>query len=162
MEYITYRNVLLIMNLMKLLLTSTFASLILATAATAGASWMTDIDSALAKAKKEKKNVLVEFTGSDWCPPCIMMDKKVFSKSEFTDAAKKDFILVKIDIPNKDKTLKKKNSKVMKKYSVRGVPTVLLFGDDGTEFTRFTASRYPSVEQFLAHLKEALEKKDMD
>jgi len=69
---------------------------------------------------------------------------------------------VKIDIPNKDKTLKKKNSKVMKKYSVRGVPTVLLFGDDGSEFTRFTASRYPSVEQFLAHLKEALEKKDMD
>jgi len=65
------------MNLMKLLLSSTIASLILATAATAGASWMTDIDSALAKAKKEKKNVLVEFTGSDWCPPCIMMDKKV-------------------------------------------------------------------------------------
>ena len=35
---------------------------------------------ALAKAKAEKKNVLVEFTGSDWCPPCIAMRKNVFSK----------------------------------------------------------------------------------
>jgi thiol:disulfide interchange protein len=123
---------------------------------------MTNIDAALSKAKAEKKNVLVEFTGSDWCPPCIMMDKKVFSKKEFTDAAKKNFILVKIDIPNKDKELKKKNVKVMKDYRVSGVPTVLLFGEDGNEFHRFSAGQYPSIEKFLAHLNEQLEKKELD
>ncbi len=150
------------MKAIKQLLTIALATIALSSVATAGAGWMTDIDSALAKAKKENKNVLIEFTGSDWCPPCIMMDKKVFSKTEFTDAAKKNFILVKIDIPNKDKALKKKNGKVMKKYSVRGVPTVLLFGSDGNEFHRFSAAQYPSIEQFLAHLKGSLEKKDLD
>ena len=150
------------MKAIKLLLTAAVASFALASYATAGAGWMTDIDSALTKAKKEKKNVLVEFTGSDWCPPCIMMEDKVFSKKKFTDAAKKNFILVKIDIPKKDKALKKKNSEVMRKYRVSGVPTVLLFGDDGSEFHRFTASQFPSVETFLAHLDESLEKKDLD
>ncbi len=151
------------MKAIKLLLTTAVASLALSATATAGAGWMTNIDAALAKAKKEKKDVLVEFTGSDWCPPCIMMDEKVFSKKEFTDAAKKKFILVKIDIPNKDKALKKKNVKVMRTYKVSGVPTVLLFNNvDGTEYHRFTASQYPSIDKFLKHLDEQLEKKDMD
>lgn len=150
------------MKAMKQLITTTLAMLALSGAAIAGSGWMTDIDAALAKAKTEKKAVMVEFTGSDWCPPCIMMHKKVFSKKAFTDAASKKFILVKIDIPNKDPELKKKNSLVLKKYKVRGVPTVVLFGDDGKEFNRFSASQFPSVETFLAQLDGALEKKDMD
>lgn len=150
------------MKAIKLLLTTAAASFALTALATAGDGWMTDVDAALAKAKTEKKSVMVEFTGSDWCPPCIMMGKKVFSKKEFTDAASKKFILVKIDIPNKDKELKKKNTKVLQKYSVRGVPTVILFDEDGKEFSRFSASQFPSVEQFLGKLNSDLEKKDMD
>lgn len=151
------------MKAIKLLLTAAVASFAIAATATAGAGWMTDIDAALAKAKTEKKDVLVEFTGSDWCPPCIMMDKKVFSKKKFTDAASKKFILVKIDIPNKDKELKKRNVKVMRKYNVNGVPTVLLFDHaDGKEYTRFSAAQFPAIDKFLAHLDDAQEKKDMD
>lgn len=150
------------MKAMKQLITTTLAMLALSGAAIAGSGWMTDIDAALAKAKTEKKSVMVEFTGSDWCPPCIMMHKKVFSKKAFTDAASKKFILVVVDIPKKDPELKKKNSLVLKKYKVRGVPTVVLFGDDGKEFNRFSASQFPSVETFLAQLDGALEKKDMD
>lgn len=151
------------MKAIKLLLTAAVASFAIAATATAGAGWMTDIDAALAKAKTEKKDVLVEFTGSDWCPPCIMMDKKVFSKKKFTDAASKKFILVKIDIPNKDKELKKRNAKVMRKYNVNGVPTVLLFDHaDGKEYTRFSAAQFPAIDKFLAHLDDAQEKKDMD
>ncbi|NNJ85638.1 MAG: DUF953 domain-containing protein [Akkermansiaceae bacterium] len=130
--------------------------------ATAASGWMTNVDEALAKGKKENKPVMVEFTGSDWCPPCIMMHKKVFSKKAFTDAASKKFILVKIDIPRKDKELYAKNQKVLKKYRVSGVPTVILFDADGKEFSRFSASQFPSVESFLANLDSALEKKDMD
>lgn len=150
------------MKAIKQLMTTAFALVALSGVSLAGSGWLTDIDTALAKAKTEKKPVMVEFTGSDWCPPCIMMHKKVFSKKSFTDAASKKFVLVKIDIPNKDKELKKKNSKVLKKYSVRGVPTVLLFDDAGKEFSRFSASQFPSVEAFLGQLDSALEKKDMD
>ena len=150
------------MKSIQLLLTATIASFAIVSSANAGASWMTDIDSALAKAEKEKKNVLVQFTGSDWCPACIMMEEKVFSKKKFADATKKNFILVKIDMPDKDKDLKKKNTQVMRKYKVSGIPSVLLFGDDGHEFYRFSASQFPSIEKFLAHLDQAVERKDLD
>ncbi len=150
------------MKAINRLITTTIALVTFCAPAVAGSDWMTDIDAAIAKGKTEKKAVMVEFTGSDWCPPCIMMHEKVFSQKNFTAEASKKYILAVIDIPNKDPELKKKNSLVMKKYKVRGVPTVILFGDDGKEFSRFSASQFPSVDAFLTQLDGELEKKDMD
>jgi len=150
------------MKTIKLLITTAFALFAITGSAMAGGDWLTDIDAGVAQAKKEKKAVMVEFTGSDWCPPCIMMHDKVFSKKKFVTAASKNYVLVKIDIPKKDKALSKKNQKVLKKYKVSGVPTVVLFDAKGKEFSRFGASRYPSVTEFLAQLDTELKKKDMD
>ncbi|MBK1831312.1 thioredoxin family protein [Verrucomicrobiaceae bacterium R5-34] len=150
------------MKAIKHILTSALALTALAGTALADKGWLTEVDAGIAQAKKENKAVMVEFTGSDWCPPCIMMHKKVFSKSEFVSKASEKYVLVKIDIPNKDKELKKKNTKVLQKYGVRGVPTVILFDAEGQEFNRFTASQFPDVDKFLAHLDSALEKKDLD
>lgn len=124
--------------------------------------WSTDLDKAFEKAKAEKKSVLVEFTGSDWCPPCIAMRKNVFSKKEFINAASKKFILVEIDLPKGDEALRKKNEPIAEKYKIEGFPTVVLFTPEGKEFTRFFASGYPKTDDFLKHLDEALEKKDLD
>jgi thiol:disulfide interchange protein len=124
--------------------------------------WSTDLEKAFKQAKEEKKSVLVEFTGSDWCPPCIAMRKNVFSKKEFVDAASKKYILVELDFPNGDKTVKEKNQPYAEKYKIEGFPTVILFNSDGKEFTRFFASEFPKTDVFLAHIDKALEKKDLD
>jgi thiol:disulfide interchange protein len=124
--------------------------------------WETDVDAAIALAKKEGKSVMLEFTGSDWCPPCIMMSKKVFSKQEFVTAASKDFVLVHLDFPKGDKALAEKNKPYAEKYEIEGYPTVILLDGKGKEFDRFFASQYPEIDLFLAHLKAALEKKDLD
>ncbi|MGB0774228.1 MAG: thioredoxin family protein [Akkermansiaceae bacterium] len=143
---------------------ATLAVLATFTSATmaAGKGWETNIEAAVAKAKKENKAVMVEFTGSDWCPPCKMMNKKVFSKAEFVKKASKKYVLCVIDIPRGNKELYNKNSKVMKKYKVSGVPTVILMDDAGKEFTRFSASQFPSISAFVGHLNTSLEKKDLD
>jgi len=130
--------------------------------ATTPEGWTRDLDKAFEQAKKENKNVLVEFTGSDWCPPCIAMRKNVFTKKEFVDKASKKFILVELDFPNSDPELKKKNQPHLEKYRVDGFPTVILFTPEGKEFTRFVASKFPKTEEFLRHLDESLEKKDLD
>ena len=130
-------------------------------AVAAEAGWIDDLDKALAKAKQDNKPVLAEFTGSDWCPPCKMMHQEVFSKPEFVKKASEKFILAVVDIPNGNPELRKKNQAVLEKYKVQGVPTVILFDTAGKEFDRFTASKYPTVEKFLAHLGDALDKKDM-
>jgi thiol:disulfide interchange protein len=124
--------------------------------------WSTDLDKALADAKAGKKSVLVEFTGSDWCPPCIAMRKNVFSKKEFVQAASKNFILVELDFPKADKDLADKNKPLAEKYKIEGFPTVILLNSEGKEFNRFFASEFPKTEDFLKHLDETLEKKDMD
>ncbi len=124
--------------------------------------WTTDLDKAFEKAKAEKKSVLVEFTGSDWCPPCIAMRKNVFSKKEFVDAASKKYILVELDFPNGDQAVKEKNEPYAKQYKIEGFPTVILFTPEGKEFTRFFASEYPKTGDLLKHLDKALEKKDLD
>jgi len=124
--------------------------------------WMTDLDKAIEQAKTESKPVLVEFTGSDWCPPCIAMRKNVFSKKEFITAASEKFILVELDFPRGDKELAAKNKPHAEKYKIEGFPTVVLLDSEGKEFTRFFASQYPTVEAFLKQLDDALEKKDMD
>jgi thiol:disulfide interchange protein len=124
--------------------------------------WTTDLEKAFVQAKAEKKSVLVEFTGSDWCPPCIAMRKNVFSKKEFVGAASKKYILVELDFPNGDKEVKEKNQPYAEKYKIEGFPTVILFNSDGKEFTRFFASEFPKTELFLEHIDKALEKKDLD
>lgn len=124
--------------------------------------WTTDLEKAFTQAKAEKKSVLVEFTGSDWCPPCIAMRKNVFSKKEFVTAASKKYILVELDYPNGDKAVKEKNQPYAEKYKIEGFPTVILFNPEGKEFTRFFASEFPKTDDFLAHIDKALEKKDLD
>lgn len=148
---------------------SFFAVFAIATTALIGSAftkehegWSTDVEAAFALAKKENKSVLLEFTGSDWCAPCIAMRKNVFSKKEFIDGASKNFVLVEIDLPLKDKELKAKNQPHADKYKVNSFPTVILLDSTGKEFTRFTASAYPKTEDFLKHLDDSLAKKDLD
>jgi len=130
--------------------------------ATTPEGWTTDLDKALEKAKAEKKSVLVEFTGSDWCPPCIAMRKNVFSKKEFVDAAAKKYILVELDFPKGDQALADKNEPMAKKYNIEGFPTVILMTPEGKEFNRFYASEFPQIDTFLEHITKALEKKGLD
>lgn len=140
----------------------TVAALTASAFASAPEGWSTDLDKATEQAKAEKKSVLVEFTGSDWCPPCIAMRKNVFSKKEFVDAASKKFILVELDFPKGDKELSEKNKPLAEKFKIEGFPTVVLLDSEGKEFTRFFASQFPKVEDFLKHLEQALENKELD
>lgn len=124
--------------------------------ATTPEGWTTDLTKALEQAKAENKSVLVEFTGSDWCPPCMAMRKNVFSKKEFVDAASKKFVLVEVDFPKGDPAVEAKNEPLAEKYKIEGFPTVLLLTPAGKEFSRFYASEYPKTEDFIKHLDEAL------
>ena len=62
-------------------------------------TWQTDLPAAQAQAKKEGKKIVMDFTGSDWCPWCIKLHKEVFSTPEFTEYAKKNLVLVIVDFP---------------------------------------------------------------
>ena len=101
---------------------------LLATVLSAAPVWLTDLEAAKAQGVKENKPVLVDFTGSDWCPPCIQLHKVVFQSAEFAAVASK-YVLVELDYPRKTPQapeLKAKNAELSKKFGISGFPTVLL------------------------------------
>lgn len=107
-----------------------------ATIARGAAEWQTDYEQALAAAKETKKCVLLDFTGSDWCPPCIEMNKVVFSQPAFQSYAQKNLILVEIDYPSRKKlpeNIMKQNERLKRQYRIdgKGFPTVILLSPDG-------------------------------
>jgi thioredoxin-related protein len=130
--------------------------------ASAPEGWTTNLEKAFEQAKAEDKAVLVEFTGSDWCPPCITMRKNVFSKETFVEKASENFVLVELDFPRGDKEVAEKNRPYAEKYEIDAFPTVILFDSEGEEFTRFPDSAHPTPEAFLDHLDKALEYKELD
>ena len=98
--------------------------------------WQTDYEQALATAKSSGKHVLVDFTGSDWCPPCIQLHKAVFTKADFLKYAEQNLVLVEIDFPRRkalpDK-LRQQNQRLAQQYHLAdsGFPTVALLNPDG-------------------------------
>ena len=150
-----------VMSMIKLFRNLFLVAIVLSGSVLAEGPWLTSIEEGLKKAKDEGKLVMVEFTGSDWCPPCIMMNKEVFSKKEFLDKAQKDYVLVKLDAPKSDPELEKSTKELMKKHMVTGFPTVLLFDAEGKEFKRFVATENRTVEGFIKRLLKEKRRKDM-
>jgi thioredoxin-related protein len=98
--------------------------------------WLTDLSKAQAKAKAEKKLVVLDFTGSDWCGWCIKLHKEVFSQAEFEDYAKKNLVLVEVDFPRQKKQteeLKKANQSLQEKYKIEGYPTIIVLNGEGAK-----------------------------
>ncbi|HEY3854571.1 MAG TPA: thioredoxin family protein [Verrucomicrobiae bacterium] len=101
----------------------------------AESQWLTSLPDAQALAKKENKPVFVDFTGSDWCPGCIRMEKDVLSKPQFLDYAKTNLILVQLDYPldkPQSPELRKTNEAIATNYKVEGFPVFMLLKPDGT------------------------------
>ena len=121
----------------------------------AAEAWLTDLDEGIKLAKAEKKAILVDFTGSDWCGWCIRLKKEVFDQKEFA-AVTKDFVLVELDYPQKKKQSpeeKAKNQALAKKFSIEGFPTIMLLDSSGEPFAQ-TGYQAGGPVKYLAHLDE--------
>lgn len=100
----------------------------------ANASWLTNFETAQAQARSEGKLLLIEFTGSDWCPPCIMLERQVFSQPEFAEYAAQRLVLLKVDFPRtKEQSAEQKaaNEKLAERFEIDGFPTVIVLDSDG-------------------------------
>lgn len=98
-------------------------------------NWETSFKEALKKSKKEKKPVLIYFTGSDWCGPCKILDKKLFHSEKFKAIADKDLILYEANNPrNRDLVEEERlqeNYKLIRKYKVSAYPTLVFVNYKG-------------------------------
>ncbi len=124
------------------------------------AGWTDDMEAAKKQAAAEGKLILADFSGSDWCSWCVTLDKEVFSQKEFLDAAKEKFVLVFVDSPRDATRLsdlaKKQNGALIKKYKIRGFPTVMVMDASGEPIAE-TGYQRGGPANYLKHLDELVE-----
>lgn len=124
--------------------------------------WRTDFTVAQNEAATSKKDLLIDFTGSDWCGACIVLSKEVFSQQTFKDGVTDKFILVKLDFPNDKSKLTeatlKQNDQLRQKYSIEAFPSIILTDASGKPYA-ITGYLPGGPESYLKHLDELRAKK---
>lgn len=116
-------------------------------------NWVTNIEEAKTLAIKENKNILLVFSGSDWCAPCMKLEKVVWKSEEFKQEAENKWVLLRADFPKKkgnqlSAELTASNKKLAEKYNKGGnFPLVVILDKTGkvigmTGFKNVTAEEY--------------------
>ncbi len=145
---------------MKFLIHIALALIAASSLALASGGWDDDFEAAKSTAAKDKKVILLDFTGSDWCGWCMKLDKEVFSKKDFKDYAKENLVLVTVDFPHgkrQTKKLKDQNEALAKQYGADGYPTIVLVDAEGKKLAT-TGYQEGGAEKYVEHLKELLAK----
>lgn len=144
---------------MKLL----FASLLLLI--NTSSVWLTDFETAKATASRENKYILLNFSGSDWCAPCIELKKEVFESEAFSALAKSKLILLRADFPRAKKNqlskeLTKHNEALAEQYNSAGIfPLTILLDAHGKVIKTWDGYVFSSQDRFIADLNKILSTK---
>jgi len=130
----------------------------LAVAASAQASdrWLRSYDEAMAAAERTGRPVLTIFTGSDWCPHCVTLEKKVLDSQQFLAWAENRVVLLMIDLPQQGISQDERNarSRVCIKYGVRTFPNTVLIAPDGAKIMAQSGYHGQTPEAWLATLEK--------
>lgn len=112
----------------------------------AAQDWKYDLEEVKLLAKKTDQNIVLFFTGSDWCPPCIKLEKNIFSSKDFIEFAKDNFVWLKADFPKRRKNRlsaeqQKKNQDLADEYNKKWVFPVILVLDKEAKVLGVTGYR---------------------
>ncbi len=137
----------------KIILIGIFFSTILSVNAQ---EWLTNFEEAKKIASAENRNIVLVFQGSDWCAPCIKLDKEIWSTDEFKNYAKEHFVMLQADFPRKKKnkletSQQQKNNSLAEKYNKQGFfPHVVVLNEKGnvlgrTGYKKVSPSEYIKI-----------------
>lgn len=122
--------------------------------------WQTNFDASLTEAKKSNKLLLLKFSGSDWCIPCMRMDKELFADPSFKTFAQTNLVMVYADFPRKSKNklaaeLKKQNEKLAATYNPAGkFPFTLLISGEGKVLKTWDGYPEGGKQKFLESVQK--------
>lgn len=127
-----------------------------------GNTWILDINQAESVAKENHKYILINFSGSDWCGPCIRTHKEIFEKEAFENYADKNLVLVRADFPRLKKNQLpaeqlKKNNELAVKYNPEGdFPITVLTDESGKIIKEWKGFPNCSAEDFVKQITDAI------
>ncbi|HSU26780.1 MAG TPA: thioredoxin family protein [Chitinophagaceae bacterium] len=122
-------------------------------------NWETDFEHAKEIAKQQHKFILLNFSGSDWCGPCIRLNDEYFEIAMFKEFADSSLVLLNADFPRKkkhqlSKEQQKKNDQLAEQFNPHGIfPCTLLLDKEGKLL--FTWEGFPDISpaHFISQAK---------
>ena len=127
-------------------------------------TWQPDMQTAKKKAVDEHKLILLNFSGSDWCIPCIRMHQEFFTDEQFQSMADASFVLLNADFPRTkkkqlEKTAQAKNDALAAAYNNAGkFPLTLLLSADGKVLQQWEGYKSQDKEKLLADMRQVIAK----
>jgi len=121
--------------------------------------WEPSFENAKKTAKEKKELILLNFSGSDWCGPCIVLRRDYLESEVFTTMAKDNLVLVNADFPRKKKNIGtaevvKRNEALAEQYNKEGsFPLTLLLNADGKVIKSWHGKPEANAEQWTSEIK---------
>ena len=125
-------------------------------------SWETNFDKAKQQAAAEHKYIVLNFSGSDWCGPCIRLHHEVLESTAFIAFAEKHLILVNADFPRQKKNQLAKaqqqlNDQLADRYNAKGsFPLTVLLTTDGKLVKEWEGYPKMTVDEFVADIQNVI------
>jgi thioredoxin-related protein len=125
--------------------------------------WGTDLETAKQSAKAEHKFIMLNFSGSDWCGPCIRMHEDIFEGPAFSEYSKDYLVLVNADFPRLKKNelpkeQQKKNDQLADQYNKDGIfPLTLLLDANGKVLQRWEGLPHSTSAEFTNQVKSVVD-----
>jgi hypothetical protein len=128
-----------------------------------GRGWYNDLQLARQIAQKEHKDILLNFSGSDWCGPCILLRKEIFDDPVFTKMADTTLVLVNADFPRlkKDRlppAQQKLNDDMADHYDPKGLfPLTLLLNAEGKVLQQWEGNPALKPDEFGRQIRAIID-----
>ncbi|MEQ8364617.1 MAG: thioredoxin family protein [Cyclobacteriaceae bacterium] len=125
-------------------------------------NWQYNFDQAKAEAKRDNKPIILNFSGSDWCGPCIKMTRDIFDKDTFINYAARHLVMVRADFPRSKKNQLdpkqiKHNEVLAEKYNPQGkFPLTLLLDANGKVLKTWDGFKAGTPESFIDQINQTL------
>ena len=120
-------------------------------------NWLTDLEEAKHEATKFNQKIILVFQGSDWCAPCIKLEREIWSSEEFISYAKDNFIMLKADFPRKKKNAlpkaqQEKNNDLAEAYNKNGYFPFVVILDKAGKVIGETGYLKISPKEYVDHI----------
>ncbi|MBC7565330.1 MAG: thioredoxin family protein [Pedobacter sp.] len=125
-------------------------------------TWMNNFEDALKEAGKSHKQILINFSGSDWCGPCIRLRKEILETPVFEKYATTQLVLLRADFPRQKKNRlsseqTKRNESLAERYNPDGkFPFTVLTDENGKVFRIWDGFPDKSPEEFVQEIAKAI------
>ncbi len=121
------------------------------------------MDEAKMLAQKEHKHILLNFSGSDWCGPCIRLHKEIFDSEAFQQFAETNLVLVNADFPRLKKnqlsaSQQKINDAIADQYNSKGsFPFTVLLNENGKVLKQWQGFPKMTPDEFVDDVRTIID-----